>query len=155
MKKIIYLAVGSALLFMACSKVKDEVAPTPPNPITTSSEGKTSAVFAYHNSTYLGSGQGCAGEAYNCTILDTVVVTPRFTKSTFDGMTAAAIGAYWSDPSMIPFCNQLPQQIVAKLQSGNYLMKGNFENSQRMNFIVGTTAPLSPQNFEFAIEFAK
>jgi hypothetical protein len=77
-----------------------------------------------------------------------IMVTYRYYRS-------GTVGQTFSSDDFSELLDYLETGFRTKLQSGDYYISLNYENSNIINFMAGTSWPINDSNFEFAIEFAK
>ena len=103
-------------------------------------------------------GEECYPLAHDCIILDPVVITPSkvtLLKQAASSGNSGTVGETFSSDAFSDLLDYLETGFKTKLQSGDYYISLNCENSNIINFKAGTSWPINDSNFEFAIEFAK
>ena len=154
MKKTIVM-LGSVML-LAASSCQKEKSTMPSKLDNTTNVSLTNAGLYSFGTESKKDGKPCASPAGNCVVLDTVVITPgKLTKITFNLMSSAEVGQFWKSNDMALACQLRPQIAVQKLQSGEYYMSCNYEDSNVINYYVGRTANPTFTNSEFVVQFKK
>ena len=149
MKKIILALITLTIVNASCSK-KQEINNSTTNVVAKKTRASKSKIT--ETACPLGD---CHVPAHDCVRLKTVVVTPSQISALNGASTATAVAALFSSTTFATIVSNLEDEFVTKLQSGSYSIVLNYEDEGTINYLVGTTNPVSFTNSEFTIAFNK
>lgn len=100
----------------------------------------------------------CVGYGVNCYELEPIVVKP----GTHAALAYAAgsgnsstVGTVFNSSDLDLVIADMEQAEATKLLSGNYFITLNHESSYAINYMAGTTFPVTAQNMDFAFQIKK
>lgn len=101
---------------------------------------------------------GCIPPAINCVQLPEVVVTAiqiAELDDVSDNGNASDVRNLFLSQDFEEIYGNLADELGDKLASGEYYIAKNYEGTSKVNYMVGTTYPVTFSNKEFVIEFNK
>lgn len=152
---MIVAATGLLATTALTSCKKDEVKPS-----TTTNTNKNSGSMLRMGGEWiqLNLNDDCTSPGSGCYELGPIVITPKvygLIASAAVSGNSGTVGSTFSSQDLQDFCDHMDLGEVAKLQSGNYYLTLNHESGTAINYMVGTTFPVTSQNLDFAFQIRK
>ncbi|MES2479338.1 MAG: hypothetical protein V4561_09635 [Bacteroidota bacterium] len=153
-KQIFLLSALSLALFSACKKEsltneKSNVKQTSTN----TNLMRTGGVWRAYQSD-----DDCAGYGTNCYELEPIVIksgTLAALSFAAGSGSSATVGTVFGTPDLDLVIADMDQTEATKLLSGNYFITLNHESGYAINYMAGTTFPVTAQNMDFAFQIKK
>lgn len=149
---IVFGCLAASIAMESCSKKEAVVSPLSQttNSHNTMKSGDDHVAWVTHDE--------CSGAGRACSVGGPIVLHPV----AFSMMAAAeasgnsgTVGATFGDQDLDEVIDGMDAADVIKLQSGNYYITLNYESGTVINYMVGTTYPVTGQNMDFAFQVEK
>lgn len=151
MKKFLLVAaVAAGLGATSCSKKESVNGQTKSNTSHSTMRADQQVAWVSHDE--------CDGAGRSCSVGGPIVLHPvaySLMAAAASSGSSSTVGSTFNSPDLDEVIDGMDPDFVAKLQSGNYYMTLNYDGTNVINYMVGTSYPVTGQNMDFAFQVEK